>query len=129
MPGADPAEYAIRLGLWLTARQQNPYRDNTTFVACAPLDRSTSAYMIAESDIEAALDENEQLRKRFAELSDGMTVAVELLDKFTTDTPCTEGGDTCRVHGYARKPCSHPLGRQLVDAWREVQAERQEFQR
>lgn len=85
--------------------------------------------MIAESDIEAALDENEQLRKRFAELSDGMTVAVELLDKFTTDTPCTEGGDTCRVHGYARKPCSHPLGRQLVDAWREVQAERQEFQR
>jgi hypothetical protein len=66
--------------------------------------------------------ERDEARARLAEMRDGMTVAVELLDRFTAETACTEGGDTCREHGYARKPCPHPLGRQLVNAWRDVQA-------
>lgn len=66
MPGADPTEYAIRLGLWLAARQQNPHPDNTTLVARDPLDRSTSAYMIAESDVAAVLDENARMREERA---------------------------------------------------------------
>jgi hypothetical protein len=57
------------------------------------------------------------------EMRDALTVAMELLDRFASETPCAEGGDTCREHGYARKPCPHPLARQLVAAWREVEKE------
>jgi hypothetical protein len=63
MPGADPDEWDVRLGLWLTTRRENPNPHPTTNVAAKPLDRSSSAYTIAESDIEAALAELKQLRK------------------------------------------------------------------
>jgi hypothetical protein len=68
MPGAGPTEYAIRLGLWLAARRRHPHPDNTTLVARDPLDRTTSAYMIAESDVAAVLDENARMREERGEL-------------------------------------------------------------
>lgn len=63
MPGADPDEWDIRLGLWLATRREDPNPHPTTNVTAEPLDRSSSTYTIAESDIEAALVELKQLRK------------------------------------------------------------------
>jgi hypothetical protein len=64
-----------------------------------------------------------EVQQNFTELSNGMTVAVELLDRFVAGDPCTEGDDICRAHGYARKPCPTALAQQVVTAWRAVQAE------
>lgn len=69
MPGADPADYAIRLGLWLAAREK--YRESgeeTTLVRREPLDRFSSAYTIAESDVAAALDRIVELESENARL-------------------------------------------------------------
>lgn len=73
--------------------------------------------------IATLLAELKEAEQRFAELSDGMTVAVELLDRLTSDGPCTENDNICRAHGYAHKPCPTALARQVVEAWRAVQAE------
>lgn len=62
MPGADPADYAIRLGLWLAGREKHRARgEETTRVLREPFDRTSSAYTIAESDIAAALTRNVEL--------------------------------------------------------------------
>lgn len=91
--------------------------------------------LVDEPDLLAAVAELKRLRavttdsgamwlaERNEELRDAVTVAAEMLHRFAAETPCTEGGDTCREHGYARKPCLHALARQFVTAWRAVQAE------
>jgi hypothetical protein len=82
-----------------------------------------------ERDRDEYLRQNEQLRGEVqrlqaerAEARGALSVAAEMLDRFAADTPCTEGGDTCREHNYARKPCVHPLARQFVTAWRAIEA-------
>lgn len=69
-------------------------------------------------DAEAEAD---QLRERFAELSGGMTVAVELLDRLANDEECELWPRGCQTHGGY--PAPHPLARQVVTAWRAVQVE------
>ena len=76
MPGADPAEYAIRLGLWLAEREAySEHPDTTTRVVVNAEDRSSSRYTIAETDVAAALarigeleSENKRLRQQNDEL-------------------------------------------------------------
>jgi hypothetical protein len=64
-----------------------------------------------------------QMRKQFAELADGMTVAVELLDRLANDEECELWPRGCQTHGGYPAPCPHPLARQVVAGWRAVQAE------
>lgn len=86
-----------------------------------PLTDRFRAAVKRAKDAEAEAD---QLRQRFAELSDGMTVAVELLDRFAAAGECRlDHHGECPTHGLPENPCPHPLARQVVAAWRAVQAE------
>jgi len=97
--------------------------------------RAENGYKTSDYDDDAIamlLTEMERLEKRFAELSDGMSVAAELLDRLADDAECMvdhEGcnkfclpdhRDLCLEHSEVL-PCPHPLARGLVGAWREVQ--------
>lgn len=86
-----------------------------------PLTDRFRAAVKRTKDAEAEAD---QLRQRFAELSDGMAVAVELLDRFAAGGECRlDHHGKCLTHGLPENPCPHPLARQVVAAWRAVQAE------
>jgi hypothetical protein len=85
-----------------------------------PLTDRFRAAVKRTKDAEAEAD---QLRARFAELSDGMTVAVELLDRLANDEECELWPRGCQTHGGYPDPCPHPLARQVVVAWRAVQVE------
>lgn len=68
-----------------------------------------------------------QLRTKLAESHDALTVAAELIDRLTDDGTCDyDHHDNCRTHSLQKRPCPHPLGRQFVEAWRAVEAERKE---
>lgn len=84
----------------------------------------TDRFRTAVKRTKDAEAEADQVRERFAELSDGMAVAVELLDRFAADGKCRlDHHGECLTHGLPDVPCPHPLARQVVAAWRAVQAE------
>lgn len=65
--------------------------------------------------------------RKLAEALDALTVAAELIDRLTDDGTCDYGHhDNCRTHSLQKRPCSHPLGWQFVEAWRAVEAEQKE---
>ena len=103
MPGIDPAEYAIRLGLWLAAREER--RDSgegTTLVRREPLDRSSSAYTIAESDVAAALARAADLEAENKRLREGLRDLAKMADGqevVSTDDLRISGDGGHVVHG------------------------------
>lgn len=105
MPGADPAEYAIRLGLWLAEREAySEHPDTTTRVVVNAEDRCSSRYTIAETDVAAALariaeleTENGRLREGLRDLA-GMPDGQEVI---STDDLRVSGDGSHVVHGPA----------------------------
>lgn len=103
MPGADPADYIIRLGLWLAAREKRRAKgEETTLVRREPLDRTSSAYMIAESDVAAALARAAELETENARLREGLQNLAKMPNEqevVSTDDLRVSGDGSHVVHG------------------------------
>lgn len=105
MPGTDPADYAIRLGLWLAAREKHRGSGGgTTLIRREPLDRSSSAYTIAETDVAAALARAGELEAENRRLLEGLQALAKTPDGqevIPVDDLRVSGDGSHVVHGPA----------------------------